>query len=879
MLLFSKKGDVLFNPEEIVEALLAESSLDFKDKGEYLREGICPSCGKKELFVRKSNPWKIACSRLNNCGCMYSFKELLPDFSTNFFKKFPPSNKNPSATADAYLSRARGFNIEKIKGWYDQEIYRMESGEYVPTIRFYLDKERTRYWERLISREIKDGQKANIGGKRKIDGSLFKGDAWEPPNQSLKKEDTCVVTEGIFNAIPFLASGFKAVSSISCSNFISGFIEKHKGKKIKWLLAYDGDDAGKKNMLKHYIKVRAMDERAAVLLLKDEKQDWNDYYKKGFFKKNNFLKECEYEGQLFVAGSVVEKAWIIFKKFPYRHKILVDFASSIYRVEIDKKNLEANALSLAKDIEDFRVYCSVEKICTVFPQFLYIDKDEVLGEQKYVFKVGYQSRMPDTMMNLDGSCIANEKTFHSALLNNTSGGQFLGTKNDFKQISQKWFSKDILIIRSVPFVGYDTQTDSWVFQNHSFHDGMEISKNEYGYFETSSGGIKSSLNTLPMKTGGGFDPSWFNNFLKAFHWQGVTVLAFWLGSLFVQQIRDSQKSFPFLEFTGEPGSGKSTVLEFCWKLVGRNHEGVDLLKTSEAGRRRIFSQVSNLPVVLIESDRDRGDKTSKVRQFNFDEFKDFFNGRATGTLGVARRNNDVEEHLFKASLIISQNAEVDGSPATLERIVHCHADKKHHNLGGEKTREIAKWFERQTTESVSGFLAKALKNEKKILKKYFKSFKENEIYFDQPEINNDRIIKNHAQIASCGEALSIIFPQMTQEIYDGFKRYLLGRAVSRKSRLAQDHPLVDKFWDIYEYIEHDSNDETSINHSKQPNQIAINFNQFRDKAYSYGQEPIDLTMLKKHLNIGCKRHKLVEKNKAMWVARSQKTIKCWVFEK
>ena len=95
----------------------------------------------------------------------------------------------------------------------------------------------------------------------------------------------------------------------------------------------------------------------------------------------------------------------------------------------------------------------------------------------------------------------------------------------------------------------------------------------------------------------------------------------------MQQIRHEQKSFPFLELTGEPGAGKSTLLEFCWRLLGRDeYEGFDLLKATQAGRRRAFSQVSNLPVVLIESDRDNGEKDAKQRQFSFDEMKPFFNG-------------------------------------------------------------------------------------------------------------------------------------------------------------------------------------------------------------------------------------------------------------
>lgn len=48
---------------EIVRALAQDDRFRFKDQSGYLRYGICPDCGKKELYVRKSEPWRIACGR------------------------------------------------------------------------------------------------------------------------------------------------------------------------------------------------------------------------------------------------------------------------------------------------------------------------------------------------------------------------------------------------------------------------------------------------------------------------------------------------------------------------------------------------------------------------------------------------------------------------------------------------------------------------------------------------------------------------------------------------------------------------------------------------------------------------------------------------
>jgi ABC-type uncharacterized transport system ATPase component len=50
---------------------------------------------------------------------------------------------------------------------------------------------------------------------------------------------------------------------------------------------------------------------------------------------------------------------------------------------------------------------------------------------------------------------------------------------------------------------------------------------------------------------------------------GFLALKAWLlsrsgfGSLFAEQIRAAQSSYPFLEVVGEAGAGKSTLIEFC----------------------------------------------------------------------------------------------------------------------------------------------------------------------------------------------------------------------------------------------------------------------------------------------------------------------------
>jgi hypothetical protein len=303
------------------------------------------------------------------------------------------------------------------------------------------------------------------------------------------------------------------------------------------------------------------------------------------------------------------------------------------------------------------------------------------------------------------------------------------------------------------------------------------------------------------------------------------------------------------------------------------------MKATPAGRRRAFNQVSNLPVVIIESDRDDGNKDAKQKQFDFDLCKPFFNGRGTGTLGVARRNNDVEESLFQASLVISQNAEVDGSEALLQRIVHVHVDKRHHK---PDSREVARWFERQNSSTVGGFIRNALRNERRILQVYEESFPKYEAMFGQSEkIRNERIVKNHSQVAAFGDALAVMFPKsMTEERRDKLAAYILERAEAREQRLAHDHPMLEQFWESYHYLnsQHPTKEDDFLNHSNADDELAINLEQYREMCQRHGQEMPDLRLLKKLLPHG-KRHKFVASGKAVNSRHLDKTVRCWIFKK
>ena len=146
-----------------------------------------------------------------------------------------------------------------------------------------------------------------------------------------------------------------------------------------------------------------------------------------------------------------------------------------------------------------------------------------------------------------------------------------------------------------------------------------------------------------------------------------------------------------------------------------------------------------MPVVLIESDRGDTD-TIKQKAFDFEDLKTAYNGGEIRGEAVFNRGVDVQSYLFRGSVVISQNATVDGSHALLSRIIHCHCTKAHFSPA---TKTLAQKFERAKIEDVAGFLTAALSQEPKIL----------ETFFNSPQLENCKTEKSPGKIMSYGKPI------------------------------------------------------------------------------------------------------------------------------
>ncbi|WP_312755014.1 hypothetical protein, partial [Escherichia coli] len=83
---------------------------------------------------------------------------------------------------------------------------------------------------------------------------------------------------------------------------------------------------------------------------------------------------------------------------------------------------------------------------------------------------------------------------------------------------------------------------------------------------------------------------------------------------------------------------------------------------------RNFAQVANMPVVLIEGDRNQ--EGAKQRGFDWEELKTAYNGRSVRSRGLRNSGTETYEPPFRGAILIAKNADVSASNPVLERIIH-----------------------------------------------------------------------------------------------------------------------------------------------------------------------------------------------------------------
>lgn len=845
---------------EITKRLLAD--YEFKERQGWLRGGKCPGCGKKELYTHAEHPWVLRCGRLSKCGGEWHVKELYSDIFESWSDRYQKTPENPNAAADAYMQSGRGFDLDKVRGLYTQESFydpALKIGS--ETVRFQIAPGAS--WERIIDKPARFGKrKANFKGQ-------YGGFAWSWPRKELGDRAIWIV-EGIFDAIALHHHGIFAIAAMSSGNYPAKYLDavalqctSNDKPRPTLVWALDGDNAGQAGIRKFVARSRKDGWMAIAAVIPQKgraKLDWNDMHQRNRLEPEQ-LEGYLYEGSLLIAESAASKGLLIYGRNGYPNFDFT-FDNRMFWFKWDDAKFNEQLKSLrettsGKSDEDLKKLAgehsgTVSEIANCAFHALYYQANRLTDESWYYFRVDFPHDGASVKNTFTGAQISAAGEFKKRLLSLAPGAFYTGNSAQLDRVLKHQLG-GIQMVETVDFIGYSKDHGTYVFNDLAVKGGRVYELNDEDFFEVDKLSIKSLNQSVRLDINtdlSEFRHAWLNDLHTCFGGKGLTALAFWLGALFVEQIRDMHKSYPFLEVVGEPGAGKTTLLEFMWKLCGRvDYEGFDPCKSTIAARTRNFAQVSNLPVALIEGDRG-GEDTFKQKGFDWDEIKTAYNGRSVRATGMKNGGNDTKEPPFRGAVLISQNAPVQASDAVIQRICHLYFDIASHS---PSSKAAADRIERTPMEQVSGFILRAVKMEKELLAVYSARTGEYEkVLGSNRKIKNFRIIKNHAQLAALADALRLVLPQITDAMHGEMLDTVMDMAVERQQAINSDHPMVQAFWDIYDFLEEKR--PQSVNHSKDATVIAINLNQFVLVASDNRQQLPPLQDLKAMLKT-CRIHK------------------------
>ncbi|CAL4868236.1 hypothetical protein MMA231_02511 [Asticcacaulis sp. MM231] len=786
----------------------------------------------------------------------------------------------------------RGLNLTGMKGAYRQETFRDYKRNMVSaTVRFTLPG--GTYWERLIDQESRFDRKAHF----EKDGS-WSGWWWQRPDQSwedLARADDLWIAEGIFDAwsLGDVAPGASrhAVSTMSCNVYPKKAL--HKLKEVcaalnvrgpRLVFAYDIGKAGTEYTRKFVEQARDEGWRATAAQPRPEgeteKHDWNDLKRRDRLKPED-LANYLWNGEVLLAENATDKALLLWQKhkwssFSFIHENRTWWATFDETKIAESMNKEGVSEKFAA-----RKCANVSEIANCAFRLLYKQTDKAIGESHYFLRV----EMSDSNHVYRGKCataaITSAGEFRKVLADVSTAGLWTGSSYQLDKIVERQ-RPHIKEIQTVDFVGYCRDNKAWLLGDIAVRNGRIYDVNDEDYFDF--GDCQLKLRSADPKLdieydAERFNTDWFPYLWTAYRGNGLVTLTYWVMSMFAEHIRKGKplhKSLGFLEMCGLPGTGKSTLVELMWKMCGReNYEGFNPAKATLAATSRNLAKVANLPVVLMEGDRQ---EASHAKKFDFDELKDIYGGNTVRARGKATGGNETYEPSFRASVVIMQNFGVNSTEAVMERIMSLNFTKEGYSPA---TKAAAEKLEQWPMEELSGCIIHIIRQEDRWIDAFTKAFPVHiQRMMAEKKVRNDRIRKTHSQLHAGLDALAAIM-KIDPAIIAAGHDHIEHIAKTRDQLIQGDHPVVSQFWESYEWFAlsdktlDPSGNPNQLNHSKNPDTIAINLLQFEARCRREGNACPPLDDLRKHLRSSKSRPFVDDKTVD---SITGKKVHCWVFQ-
>ena len=605
------------------------------------------------------------------------------------------------------------------------------------------------------------------------------------------KLEQVYIVEGVLDALSLELQGMPAVAILTSKTIPNAWLETVQGKIGKFIIALDDDlagIAGAKKLAKELEKRGFLYDFSMV-----KNGDWNDFLLKKGFENPAWKQDCNDWGKIACARSAKERGQLLAIKKPF-DQFLFDFENETF-VFCKDKDQDAAAMD--------RVEGKVTKIGTFRIEFLASYQKEDC--YTYLFEVCKAGK--STKIELKAEETINNEQFKKAILSKVKQARWRGTSENLESLMLLLQEKEKETIYITHQFGYDQKSQSYLLGKFGFWNGQILHADEAGIFSIPKyGKIKSTYEGFNEQTAFQFvQPSdnrqWIQHFHQAYGVYGSVLLGYFVASFFAVQCSKDWGYFPFLALTGTRGSGKSTLLSFIWKMFSRqNSDSLTSDGTTTTHKKRFFSAMSNIPVVLSESTKKDGDKN----KFDLNLLLNAFN--RMGIYATGKKTNDLQtnDYSFDASVIVEQNLPIEGTPALVSRFVQLVMNNDYQT---EQTEFHANQLAQTPLEDFCQVLHFLMKHEaiiNFILKQ--KQLAQNHI---QPKVSEKRYADVHSVIYGGFCALGGLFAPVLgstewQAIKTNLLQKLLDLAQTAECAENGEDPLVRQFFDeVKELIDSD----------------------------------------------------------------------------
>lgn len=273
-----------------------------------------------------------------------------------------------------------------------------------------------------------------------------------------------------------------------------------------------------------------------------------------------------------------------------------------------------------------------------------------------------------------------------------------------------------------------------------------------------------------------FSGSWIKDYQEAFGMNGMVLMSWWMGAMFAEKTRSTYGLFPSLKLEGEPGTGKSTMVDFLWRCCGQEHgTKIDPSMTSVTGfLRYVRKSLPNLPIEIYANERGYKPQQSKSENeqpidLHRNQGKSMFQLVLEKEAGFTMTSS-LDDALYLLPFLIQGSHFIDPKVEDLKYIIplHCCRDdfsndstQKVYRLKAIPTVELSSWH-KYISENQASLLVVAESCYQSLQRRWIPN-----------DYSLTPVFQNFAKVAAWSEVLPQIFRgTITREYSEAIQEYI-----------------------------------------------------------------------------------------------------------